>query len=303
MAKGANIEMDANMGDISVIGAGQMGAALAQSLLNAGFRVCVWNRTAAKLTALADAGARVAGTPAEAVSGARWVIVCLTDQAVTDAVLKAASVARALKGNTVVQFSTISPRQSRDFGAWAAARGISYLDGTILGYPSDVIGGRCTVVYSGPKVLYDNGARAFAAMGGNPKHAGETIGAAPAFARAINSYSFAGWLAFFHGAAICHKSGFPIDMFVETATSMLPSREAAMHAFGKKIAARDYGQSQAALALYAAAYDHVVDISAELEIDTAFPKMVAGYFERAIAAGNGDRALPALFESLIEKTD
>lgn len=302
MAKDANIGPDANIGDICVIGAGQMGAALAQSLLNAGLRVCAWNRTPAKAAALADAGARVAATAAEAVSGARFAVVCLTDQAATDAVLKADAVARALAGKVVVQFTTISPQQSRDFGAWATARGISYLDGTILGYPSDVIGARCTVVYSGPKELYDEGVRAFTAMGGNPKHAGATIGAAPAFARAINSYSFAGWLAFFHGAAICHKSGFPIEMFVETAASMLPSREAAMHAFGKKIAARDYGQSQAALALYAAAYEHVVDISAELEIDTAFPKTVARYFERAIAAGNGDRALPALFELLIEKT-
>ena len=290
---------DANIGEICVIGVGRMGEALGLSLLGAGFVVAAWNRTAEKCQALAAAGARVAPTPAEALAGATHAVICVTNQAATDALLASPGVAAALAGKTLVQLSTVSPAQSRALGAWASSNATGYLDGTILGYPSDVIGARCTVVYSGSKTLYEAGAAAFAAMGGNPKHAGETIGAAPAFARAINSYSFAGWLAFFHGAAICHKSGFPIELYVETAAAMLPSREGAMRLFGRHMAARDYSQHQAALALYSAAYDHVAEMSAELGVDTDFPKAVAGYYHRAIEAGHGGEALSALFELLV----
>ena len=43
--------------DVSVIGIGNMGSALAEALIANGHRVTVWNRTAAKCEALADAGA------------------------------------------------------------------------------------------------------------------------------------------------------------------------------------------------------------------------------------------------------
>jgi 3-hydroxyisobutyrate dehydrogenase-like beta-hydroxyacid dehydrogenase len=53
------------MGDISVLGLGQMGSALARSLVSAGHRVTVWNRSPAKAQRLVDLGADgVAGVAA-----------------------------------------------------------------------------------------------------------------------------------------------------------------------------------------------------------------------------------------------
>ena len=47
----------ASMGDISVLGLGQMGSALARSLVGAVHRVTVWNRSPAKAQRLVDLGA------------------------------------------------------------------------------------------------------------------------------------------------------------------------------------------------------------------------------------------------------
>ena len=53
--------MTANVRSLGWLGTGRMGAALAGRLIEAGERVTVWNRTAAKTAPLVSAGARAVG--------------------------------------------------------------------------------------------------------------------------------------------------------------------------------------------------------------------------------------------------
>ncbi|MGO4435361.1 NAD(P)-binding domain-containing protein, partial [Paenarthrobacter sp. RAF9] len=62
---------------VAVLGTGIMGAAMARNLLRAGHEVLVWNRDQAKTAPLADAGAQVAVSPAQAVAGADVVVTML----------------------------------------------------------------------------------------------------------------------------------------------------------------------------------------------------------------------------------
>ncbi|NLC23719.1 MAG: NAD(P)-binding domain-containing protein, partial [Oxalobacter sp.] len=55
---------------------GQMGAAMAARLVQAGFSVCVYNRTIEKCEPLQAMGASVAKTPAEAVTDASIILPC-----------------------------------------------------------------------------------------------------------------------------------------------------------------------------------------------------------------------------------
>ena len=64
---------------IGVVGIGKMGAAIAERLLGQGHEVTVWNRTAAKTSALAKAGAFAAKTPAELAVRCEIVLSILTD--------------------------------------------------------------------------------------------------------------------------------------------------------------------------------------------------------------------------------
>src|SRR5919108_373334 len=48
------------MTDVTLIGLGQMGAALGEAMLKAGQRVTVWNRTAARANSLVHHGAQLA---------------------------------------------------------------------------------------------------------------------------------------------------------------------------------------------------------------------------------------------------
>jgi len=60
---------------------GRMGEAIALRLQAAGHDLAVYNRTAAKAKALADGGASVVGSPAEAAAGREVVFTCLADDA------------------------------------------------------------------------------------------------------------------------------------------------------------------------------------------------------------------------------
>ena len=59
---------------VALLGTGIMGTPMARSLLKAGFRVRVWNRTPDKARLLAAEGADLAETPADAVREAAFVI-------------------------------------------------------------------------------------------------------------------------------------------------------------------------------------------------------------------------------------
>src|SRR5262245_57806179 len=59
---------------IAFLGTGIMGAPMARNLLRAGFEVRVWNRTREKAEPLAQDGATVASSPADAAAGADFVV-------------------------------------------------------------------------------------------------------------------------------------------------------------------------------------------------------------------------------------
>ena len=282
--------------DASVIGLGNMGSALAEALLASGHSVTVWNRTASKCDALVQAGATAAASVLEAVASAQTVITCVTDHDASVSLLQTNEVAGTLRGKLLVQLSTVTAEESRDMGRWANEHSIAYLDGSILAYPQGIRDHSATIVYSGPKSVFDANEGVLTAMGGTPKFVGEAIGGAPTFDKTIYAWHYGSMLAFFHGAAICHAAGFPIETYVD---EVLSGGEATLRRYGENIAERYYGEPTCVIDVHAAAYAHVVNLSEKLGIDVAFPQMVARAFERAIAEGHGQHELPAMFETLL----
>src|SRR6266446_6496284 len=93
---------------IALLGAGTMGSAMAQRLLDQGFRVGVWNRTPTPLAALTQHGAAASTTPAEAVAAADVVVTMLPNGDVVEDVMLRAGTLESLRANaTWAQMSTI----------------------------------------------------------------------------------------------------------------------------------------------------------------------------------------------------
>ena len=66
------------MSEVTVIGLGNMGSALARVLLENGLRVTVWNRSPEKATSLVEKGAVLAPDVATAVAASPIIIICVT---------------------------------------------------------------------------------------------------------------------------------------------------------------------------------------------------------------------------------
>lgn len=97
---------------IGVAGLGVMGAAVAARLMEVGHEVTVWNRTPEKTKPLADAGAKVAATPADLTSAVEAAITMLTDAAAIDAVYNGPKglLSGDAKGKLFIEMSTVPPK-------------------------------------------------------------------------------------------------------------------------------------------------------------------------------------------------
>jgi 3-hydroxyisobutyrate dehydrogenase-like beta-hydroxyacid dehydrogenase len=156
-----------SMTRIAILGTGHMGAPIARRLLALGHPVTVWNRTAARVAPLAEAGARVAATPAEAVDGAEVVILMLSDGPAVEAALFGAiegrtdspaagasgangsgAVGRLDAGACVVQMSTIGPDEARAVAARLPV-GVAFVDAPVGGSVAAAGSGGLTIFAGG----------------------------------------------------------------------------------------------------------------------------------------------------------
>jgi 3-hydroxyisobutyrate dehydrogenase-like beta-hydroxyacid dehydrogenase len=122
---------------VACIGLGRMGAGIASSIQRAGFTLRVYNRTAAKMQPFADQGAKAAGSPKEAASGADVVVTNLMDDAsVLDAVTGDDGILAGLvPGRTHIDTTTISPRCARRLAEVHAGHGSRFVAGPVVGRP------------------------------------------------------------------------------------------------------------------------------------------------------------------------
>ena len=99
----------------AVLGTGIMGSPMARNLAAAGLRTTVWDRSPGATAPLAEAGALVAASPAEAVRDADVVITMLPTAEVVNSVFFAGGVAQALaRGAVWAQMGTIGLEATAD---------------------------------------------------------------------------------------------------------------------------------------------------------------------------------------------
>ncbi|MDT0445742.1 NAD(P)-dependent oxidoreductase [Streptomyces johnsoniae] len=142
-----------NNTQVSVLGLGEMGRALAAALLAAGQPTTVWNRTAAKGDELVARGASRADSVEAAVTAGPVVIVCLLDHGSVLETLE--PVAGQLAGRTVVNLTTGTPAQAEELSAWVTGHGADFLAGGIMAIPTTVATPDAFFLYSGQQRVFD----------------------------------------------------------------------------------------------------------------------------------------------------
>lgn len=287
---------------VGVIGLGKMGGALADALLAQKFEVTVWNRTPAKAEPSVKAGANLARSVADAARHSNVVVVCLTDYAAVKAALINDDVGLNLRNKTVVDFTSMRTEELRELVAWANANGISLLKGTIPAYPDDIRAGKCSILYGGPRRVFDAIAPVLQAMGGAPAHIGDNPGDGVEMGRAYYCFLFPALVAFLHGAAVCHRAGLPIETYARGL--VLPALKGPvlpgmLEQLTRATLTRRYDEGvQATLNIWRDALANVIHSVTSYRLDPGLLSAAKALLDRAAAQGFGEQDLAAVFEAL-----
>jgi 3-hydroxyisobutyrate dehydrogenase-like beta-hydroxyacid dehydrogenase len=119
---------------IAFVGLGQMGLPMAGRLLDAGYDLVVWNRTAEKAEPLVARGARLVETPADAARQSEVVITMLASpDALEEVVFGPGGLAEGMdEGHTLIEMSTVGPDVVRDL-AERVPDDVDVIDAPVLG--------------------------------------------------------------------------------------------------------------------------------------------------------------------------
>lgn len=246
-----------------------------------------WNRTPGKGD---DLNATIAETAAEAIAASPLVVVCVLDYQAARSVLDADT----LKGRVLVNLSGGSPRQARELAAWAAGHGIGYLDGLIMGVPADIGGPEATLLFSGPKDVYEAHRPTLAALSENATYVGEDPGRAAGFDAAMLDAFWTSLIGIVHAFRLAAAESIaPSDIagYVKVATGFLPDL---IDVVAEHLTADHYPGDESTLVSAAASMDHVLHTIQANDLDNGVLSSARAVVQRAIDAGHGEASFTRL---------
>ena len=92
--------------NISIIGLGSMGSALAKALLKSKSEIYIWNRTLSKAKELNHKESNICLSPKEAIENSELIIVCLLNYKVWSEIIDSDLKNIDLNGKTIIQLTT-----------------------------------------------------------------------------------------------------------------------------------------------------------------------------------------------------
>lgn len=206
---------------IGFIGLGNMGSAIARNLLNAGFDLTVWNRSADKTKPLVDAGARAAESPAGAASGEVVFSMLANDEAVERVVFGDDGVLSAAARPIHVSMSTISVKLAEKLTAAHAECGSVFIAAPVFGRPAAAEAAKLAVVAAGPPDMLEKCEPMFNAIGQRTFK----VGATPRMANVIklcgNFMIMAAIEAMAEAMALAARNGVEKSVLLEVLTDTL----------------------------------------------------------------------------------
>jgi 3-hydroxyisobutyrate dehydrogenase-like beta-hydroxyacid dehydrogenase len=150
---------------VGFIGLGQMGAAMAQRLLDRGFQVTVWNRSSASATRLGERGATVAARPSDLLRE-DIVISMLGDDNACRLVWLAPGLPAQMAAETIhVNMSSVGLGLARELAQAHRDAGSQYVAAPVFGRPGPAAEGQLDIVAAGEAATLARCAPVFEALG------------------------------------------------------------------------------------------------------------------------------------------
>jgi 3-hydroxyisobutyrate dehydrogenase/glyoxylate/succinic semialdehyde reductase len=289
--------------NIGFLGLGIMGSRMAMNLLKAGHTLHVWNRSRGKDTALVEAGAHRATSPAQAANEVDVVVTMLsTPEVVEETALMAQGFLAALPpGALWIDSSTVNPSFSRRMADECAARGLRMLDAPVTGSKAAAESGQLVFLVGGSTEDVESARPLFNLMGKAVVHVGEN-GQGSALKIVNNMLAAQAALAFAETLALGEAQGISRHMLMDfffngmIAAPLLKGKRAFYESgdFGNADFPLQWMQKDLHLAALTA-----------YEVGAAIPSgnLAKEMFRMAIRAGMGEDDFTAVFNLLSRRLE
>ena len=228
---------------VAFLGLGAIGAPMARHLAAPPrFELTVWNRTAEKAAAFAQAaGARAARTPAEAARGAEVVITCLPTSREVEQLLDGPDglLAGIARGALFVDCTSGDPAGSRRIAARLAEHGVAFVDAPVSGGVVGAERGKLTVMCGGDAAVVERARPVLQAFGEKIVHCGP-VGAGDAV-KAVNQAMLGIHIwALAEGLATLERAGVGAAVALDVINASSGRSNSSMNLFPERVVGRKF---------------------------------------------------------------
>ena len=284
------------MTDISVIGLGAMGSALARAQLKAGRSVTVWNRTPEKAAALVSEGAIAATTVSEAISASPVTITCVKSHPQTIELLTNA--ANALPSKTIIELSTGGAEEAENLAHLLENAGAEWMLGIINAYPHMIGDGETVLSVVGTDEQWETLGPIIKAMGGSSVHVGDQAGMLAALFAGLFTVRQGFMWGMIYGALAAKKAGIPMQTFSDLVPISMGMMKPYYDYFAATAPQATYDDPPATMRTYAAALEDVLASFEALGARDELPRLFVEMAQMGMDQGLEDKALTAVIDIL-----
>jgi 3-hydroxyisobutyrate dehydrogenase-like beta-hydroxyacid dehydrogenase len=286
------------MPNVTVVGTGAMGSALARCLLKNGYDVTVWNRTADKTAPLVAEGADRADTLEQAVAASPLVLTCVKNNSTTLEMLQ--PLGAALSGKTVFDVSTGDAVEAVALVDGLNVLGADFIIGMINAYPADIGKGTTAILTACGPETWEAYRDVVLQLGGASQRIGAEPGSLAALFAALFTARQGFMLGMIHGALVCRKAEVPLQVFSDQLPVSLKLMQDYYHMFARTVPAGNYDNPGASLAVYTDAMDNALATFKSTGAPAALPQLIHDLAHDAVRGGYGDKELTAVYEHLLK---
>jgi 3-hydroxyisobutyrate dehydrogenase-like beta-hydroxyacid dehydrogenase len=292
MTAGAN--RPAEKANVAVVGLGEMGGALAATMLDAGHSTTVWNRTPEKADALVRRGARPATTVRDAVTAAELVIVSVKGNANTRDLLTSAG--DILAGRAVLNLTDGTSAEARDVADHVAKQGAAYLHGQIMTIAPGIGHPDAVVFYGGPHTVYDRYRNVLNLLGGRGSLISDDAGVPALYGMAVHDTMWGTLNGFLHAAELLESEGIEAKRFLDQASASISALLGFLPAIAEEADRAEHGTEYGALKHHLPSVDDLVRESQARGIDDEFPSYTLSLVKEAMGSGHSNDSYSRLID-------
>jgi len=232
------------METIAFIGCGAMGAPIAERLIDAGYRVRLFDPRADAMAPLVARGGVAATSPRDAAAGAEVSFACLPAPEISRAVAHGPDGVIGSESVRVhVEMSTIGSKTVKAIAAELAKKNIAMIDSPVSGGPRGARAGTLSTMAAGEHAAFERVKPMLQALARNVFYVGDKPGLGQVTKLANNMISAAGMLAAYECSTMAVKAGVDARTLIDTVNASTGRNATTLDKFPASILTRsfDYG--------------------------------------------------------------